>query len=792
MDDGPFEEDICRHPYSIKHWFYYINAKKNVKNGSDNDVIILYERAIKQLPGSYKLWYSYLLWRKNNLEGKNVFSPLYKQLNNCFERSLMFMHKMPRIWIEYLEHLTLQHQVTQIRRTFDRALQALPITQHDRIWPLYLDFIRSYDIPETAIRVYKRYLKFSPEDAEEYVDYLRGIGRLDEAAKKMYQIVNDENFISKEGKSKHHMWHDLCDLISKNPDKVDFLKVENIIREGIKQYRDEQGKLWNALAEYFMRSGLIERARDIYEEAMASITTIKDFSLIFDAYTQTEEAFIKAIIEKEPSNEEEEIDLEWRLARYEYLVERRPLLLNSVALRQNPHNVEEWHKKIKLLEGKPIEVIETFTEAVDTVDPKLATGKYYTLWVEFAKFYESNKQLDDARLIFKTAIKAPYHKVNDLACVWCEYAEMELRHGNFEAALDLIKQATAAPAVKSKYHDENEPVQNRVFRSLKLWSLYADLEESYGSFQSTKAVYEKILDLRIATPQIIMNYALFLEENRYFEEMFRAYEKGIALFKWPNVFDLWNAYLTKFLARYKGSKLERTRDLFEQCLQDCPKNMSKNFFFLYAKLEEDYGLAKHAMAIYQRATQEVSPEHMYEVYNVYIKKAAENFGITYTREIYEKAIDDLHDLEARDMCLKFADLERKLGEIDRARAIYAHCSQMCDPRTYPEFWALWKEFEIKHGNEDTIKEMLRIKRSVEASFNTQVNFMSAQMINTISDKASTTGMAAIESQINAENPEIRPESAPRKDIVFVSSSTVNETEASSIANPDEIDIDDDE
>lgn len=32
------------------------------------------------------------------------------------------------------------------------------------------------------------------------------------------------------------------------------------------------------------------------------------------------------------------------------------------------------------------------------------------------------------------------------------------------------------------------------------------------------------------------------------------------------------------------------------------------------------------------------------------------------------------------MCLRFADLEKKLGEIDRARAVYAHCSQICDPR----------------------------------------------------------------------------------------------------------------
>lgn len=32
------------------------------------------------------------------------------------------------------------------------------------------------------------------------------------------------------------------------------------------------------------------------------------------------------------------------------------------------------------------------------------------------------------------------------------------------------------------------------------------------------------------------------------------------------------------------------------------------------------------------------------------------------------------------MCVRFADLERKLGEIDRARAIYMHASQMADPR----------------------------------------------------------------------------------------------------------------
>lgn len=48
------------------------------------------------------------------------------------------MHKMPRVWVEYLQMLVDQKLVTKARRTFDRALQALPITQHDRVWSIYL------------------------------------------------------------------------------------------------------------------------------------------------------------------------------------------------------------------------------------------------------------------------------------------------------------------------------------------------------------------------------------------------------------------------------------------------------------------------------------------------------------------------------------------------------------------------------------------------------------------------------------------------------------------------------
>lgn len=156
--------------------------------------------------------------------------------------------------------------------------------------------------------------------------------------------------------------------------------------------------------------------------------------------------------------------------------------------------------------------------------------------------------------------------------------------------------------------------------------------------------------------------------------------------------------------------------------------------------------------------------------------------MTHTRPIYEKAIDVMPEKKAREMCIRYAELEQKLGEIDRARAIYAHCSQMCDPRVHGEFWTAWKEFEIRHGNEDTVREMLRIKRSVQAIFNTQVNVMSAQMLAATGAGASAGGgggatgtgqsaaadsMAMLEAQAQELVQSAKSKAAPGGNISFV-------------------------
>lgn len=738
-EDLPYEEEILREPFKLKGWWRYLVARAAAPFAKR---AVIYERAVKALPGSYKLWHAYLRERLDHARPHPIDHPAYSSLNNTFERALATMHKMPRIWVLYLTSLHDQRLLTRSRRASDRALRALPVTQHDRIWPLYLRLASLQACPvETSLRVFRRYLQFDPSHAEDFINFLISANRWQEAADRLASVLNDDGFRSVKGKTRHQLWLELCEILTKHADEVAGLKVDAILRGGIRKFTDEVGKLWTSLADYYVRRGLFEKARDVFEEGVSSVVTVKEFSVVFEAYTQFEQSMLAAKLEAAEEEEDEggarkngmdkiskkfldefwlndEDDTDLRMARFERLLDRRPELLSSVLLRQNPHNVEEWHRRVKLFEKDPARQVATYVEAVKTVDPMKAVGKPHTLWVAFAKMYEKHNRLDSAEDIFKRATQVNYKAVDHLASIWCEWAEMELRHSNFDKAIELMRQATAEPSVEVKRRaaaEGNEPVQMKVHKSLKLWSFYVDLEESLGTLDSTRAVYERILDLRIATPQIILNYAYLLEEHKYFEDAFKVYERGVKIFKYPHVKAIWVTYLTKFVQRYKRNKLERARELFQEAVQQAPPEEKKALYLQWAKLEEDYGLAKRAMNVYDEAVRAVPNSEKMAMYEIYIARAAELFGVPRTRQIYEQAIESgLPDRDVLTMCMKFAELERSLGEIDRSRAIYVHASNYADPNN-SDFWKRWNDFEIQHGNEDTFREMLRIKRTVAAS-----------------------------------------------------------------------------
>ncbi|KAL0580225.1 pre-mRNA-splicing factor syf1 [Marasmius crinis-equi] len=878
------EEDLLRNPQSFRAWWTAIHTAReayNVEVKLEKSVLpeevsallgplatplarislqrltYLYESALVQFPNSFKLWKSYLTMRmsfvlgkqvvKKRAGGKKKFPEMkdaleeekedierwegglngivgweeWRSLIAVFERALMWLPKLPRLWLMYFSIFfhpmcpsILSH--THARRTFDRALRTLPPSLHSRIWVRYLLWAEHRG-GATTVSVFRRYITIDPSITEYYTHLLlspvSGSPRPLEAAKLFLSLARKAargEYTSPEGKSPYQVLEDWIDVVEKFSDDVGLdveetieshaaaakakedeegkeaeneepasvdgklirvagppvaigadgkalppydededpvsnrkINIEQIMeKDGFGVYKDQAGRLWTGLATYWIKRAEFDRAKETFEKGLASVLTIRDFTQIFDAYSEFGESLISAMMEgldgeddeEEAAEMEKELDV--RMKEFEELMDRRPFLVNDVLIRRNPNDVQEWEKRVALWGQDDKKVAETYTQALETIVPRKATANLHRLYINFAKFYEeggttgeAEEDLDSARKILEKATKVNFKAVDDLAEVWCEWAEMEVRHENYDEAIRVMQRAAAIPKnSKINYHDHSLSSQTRLFKSLKLWSFYVDLEESIGTVETAKRVYDKILELRIANAQIIVNYAAFLEDNKYFEESFKVYERGVELFTFPISFEIWNIYLAKFIKRYVGTKVERARDLFEQALDKCPAKSCKPLFLMYGKFEEEFGLVKRAMSIYERGTEVVADEDKFEMFTIYIAKATANYGLPATRPIYERALEVLPDKQTAEMCLRFAALERKLGEIDRARAIYAHASQFCDPRVNEKFWKEWNDFEIETGSEDTFREMLRIKRSVQAQFNTEAHYIAAQTV----------------------------------------------------------------
>lgn len=268
-----------------------------------------------------------------------------------------------------------------------------------------------------------------------------------------------------------------------DPSNPRLLDVEGIVeKDGLAVYKDQAGRLWTGLATYWIKRAEFERASATFERGLAAVVTIRDFTQIFDAYAEFSETMISTLMDaiadednledEDFDVEETEADLDKRMKDFEELMDRRPFLVNEVLLRRNPNEVVEWEKRVALWGDNDEKVVETYLKALETINPKKATGPLFPLYVNFAKFYEeggskdpetqeprNDPDLAQARKIFEKAVKVPFKSVDELAEVWCEWAEMELRNEsvviillgaklmcrNYEEAVRLMQRATTVP-----------------------------------------------------------------------------------------------------------------------------------------------------------------------------------------------------------------------------------------------------------------------------------------------------------------------------------------------------------
>ena len=91
-------QELNQAKYNFRNWWVMIEVKQEEPYV---ERVKIYEKALKHIPWSYKIWYFYLNDCITQVKDKCPESQSFKVINGIFERALIFMHKMPRIWIIY-------------------------------------------------------------------------------------------------------------------------------------------------------------------------------------------------------------------------------------------------------------------------------------------------------------------------------------------------------------------------------------------------------------------------------------------------------------------------------------------------------------------------------------------------------------------------------------------------------------------------------------------------------------------------------------------------------------------
>ncbi|CUM46449.1 Pre-mRNA-splicing factor SYF1 [Debaryomyces fabryi] len=829
-EDIPYEQELAKNPNDLSNWLRYYRFKSSASSCTFRSRVFILERAVKQLPRSYKLWMLYIDIVLQEMQNSNSYKSKSEivQVNVIFERSLQLLNRAPMLWIKYLDFLVEKqpYEITLLRRKFNECLYNLPISQHHLIWPLYIRFADDVG-GMTGVKVYLKYLQYATPESlqglnneqegelgitvDDIISKLIEFGDVKEASNLFQHILQHTDKFIGLSKSPLQLWVEYIDLlvnsVSKNKrgtvnyNELDYF-FEKLIKDGLQKFPDQIGKFYLKLTFYFIKRKNLFKARYYFDEGLKTCVSVKDFTMIFDSYTEFEENILSNMSEKlERLGEDSDLnnELDMRMIAFEKLINDRPHLLNDMMLRQDVNNLDEWFKKIELFkEEKNINMmLDTYAAALRTINPlkahSFSNNKENTLpnlWVNYANVYASQNDVKTANLIFSKSVKSQFQSPDDLATLYIEWSELFVKHNDDKKAIEIIENICTSELVKFDYSDPSIDIHIRVRKSIKIWSFYLDLLESMiennnqtDEIEKVINAYNKTIELKIATPLTIINFANFLEDWNFYERSFSVYEIGLKIFKDTKIkFEIWNIYLSKIIKH--DVNIERIRDLFEQCLNEssiegykgCPANLSKSVYLLYSQYEQSKGWITKSIKILQQGLSKLEDgykqdsytktekdtilQDKFDIYQILISKVLKLNDSNETRKIYEQSLKDtqLPLPSLIQLAREFINFETELMEFNRVRSLFKFVCQLSNPQSplLEPVWNTWETFELSHGTESTFKDMLRYKRKIVTEFENDVILRNS--LNPMGFVKSSEGPKVSSINMSESKEEINPDS----------------------------------
>ncbi|EAK90572.1 Syf1p. protein with 8 HAT domains [Cryptosporidium parvum Iowa II] len=625
---------------------------------------------------------------------------------------------------------------------------------------------------------------------------------------------------------------------------------QDINNENIQDDEDQQkmkpifrltfGEVVCKVSEIFMKLANWEQVKSTFNFGIENCLFVYDFITIYDSLMMFSTIHLNRMLKSSQSldsslsnkNEYSPEIIENNILNLEKVIKDHKKLLFRTMVKSDTNNVSRWIEYINVLiqnetiekKSHPsLEVVKVFEEALETIDFSIIKDKSKNVfWIFYASYMtssidnghdrldidkkkssKSDQLIDLARDIFERSLSEDY--IEDYSLIWTEWIEMELRFGNFEEALNLSRRSICmAKEQKSKI----------TLRNGRIWNLAADLEMSFGTLESSRALIEDLFESGMATANLLVTFGSYLRDKECYEESFSLYERSINCLTIQFSFGLWLDYIDSFISHYNNGlniiklfddsdidttiygnlKIDRLRDVFDQCLESLIswkksslKEKDRKYYLncvfiaygIYSAYEAKIGRVSRSFDILNRAMNELEDhdQHKLNLYSKWIKLTLKCRDISYTRKIFDMAIDDIKasDIIIR-LSLRYINFELNMGEVNRVRSIFIFAGDLI-PNIYlmnehieifNKFWSSWNQFELEYGNEDTIKDMLRIKKNV-ALVSGHSNINSIQINQQREDQKSNDLMEQTESSDN--NSEDRNTSSDSDDDIILSTSS---------------------
>ncbi|PHU25581.1 Crooked neck-like protein 1 [Capsicum chinense] len=312
-------------------------------------------------------------------------------------------------------------------------------------------------------------------------------------------------------------------------------------------------------------------------------------------------------------------------------------------------------------------------------------------WFSYIKFELRYNEVERAREIFERFVEC-HPRVG----AWIRFAKFEMKNGEIGRARDCYERA----ADKLSGDEEAE----------HLFVAFEEFEEKCKEIERARCIYKFALD-RIPKGRAEDLYRKFVAfEKQYgdkggIEDAIvgkRRFQCEDEVRKNPLNYDTWFEYIRleesvgnkEGIREVQAQDMERARDVYRECLKLIPhkKFSFAKIWLLAAQFEIRQLRIKEARLLLGQAIGRAPKD---KVFKKYIEIELHLGNIDRCRKLYEKYLE-----WSPENCYawsKFAELERSLNEMERARAIFELAIDQPSLDMPELLWKAYIDFEISEG-----------------------------------------------------------------------------------------------